>query len=134
MNEPVKSQRIDKWLWHARITKTRSLAQKLVSGGKIRLNREKITSPSSKVIAGNVLTITLAREVKILEVVDFAEKRGPYSAACLLYTDLSPPKPEPKSKSDEPDLSSGLVAGPRPTKQQRKEALRLKRNPNNSQI
>ncbi len=132
MNEPAKSQRIDKWLWHARVTKTRSLAQKLISSGKVRVDREKVTSSSSKVIAGNVLTIALPREIKILEIVDFAEKRGPYSAACLLYTDLSPPKPEPKKKDDEPDLNAGLIAGPRPTKQQRKEAMRLKRNPNNS--
>ena len=132
MNEPVRSQRVDKWLWHARVTKTRSLAQKLVSGGKIRVDREKITNSSSKVIAGNVLTITLPREVKVLEIVEFAEKRGPYSSACLLYNDLTPVKPSTGAKSEESELSNGLVAGPRPTKQQRKEALRLKRNPNNS--
>jgi len=134
MNEPIKSQRIDKWLWHARVTKTRSLAQKLVSGGKIRVDRDKITSSSSKVVAGQVLTITLAQEVKVLEIADFADKRGPYATACLLYHDLSPPKPEKSAKSDGPIATDGMVAGPRPTRQQRKEALRLKRNPNNSQI
>ncbi|MDJ0612357.1 MAG: RNA-binding S4 domain-containing protein [Rhizobiaceae bacterium] len=132
MNEPVTSQRIDKWLWHARITKTRSLAQKLVTGGKVRLDREKITNSSCKVNIGSVLTVTLSREIKILEIIAFADKRGPYSTACTLYNDLSPPKPQKHGETNDTKTIDGLVAGPRPTKHQRKEAMRLKRNPNNS--
>lgn len=128
MDEPAPSQRLDKWLWHARVTKTRSLAQKLIASGKIRIDSTKTTSASQKVKFGQVLTITLPREIKILEIIAFAEKRGPYSQACLLYTDLSPPKPDHTDKTKDAELPKGMVASGRPSKHDRKTAIRLKQN------
>ncbi len=121
------TQRIDKWLWHARIVKTRTLAQKLVSSGKVRIDREKASSPSHKLRIGNVLTITLAQQIRIPKITDMAQKRGPYSAAQLLYEDLSPP-PEPKSSKGDTEIKDGMTTGKRPDKQQRREALKLKRS------
>ena len=99
MTDPasIKSDqiRIDKWLWYARQTKTRSLAQKLVSEGNVRINRNKITSASKTVTLGDVLTITLADTVKVLKVVRYGERRGPFSEARELYEDLSPPDTAP---------------------------------------
>ena len=62
MTDPASSSklRVDKWLWYARILKTRTLAASSVKTGKVRVNQEKISSPSRALAAGDVLTVTLA--------------------------------------------------------------------------
>lgn len=87
--------RIDKWLWHARVVKSRSLSQKLIAGGKVRVNREKTVSASRHVKPGDVLTITLERQVCVYEIVAIGKRRGPYSEACKLYIDRSPAAQKP---------------------------------------
>jgi len=86
---PKASARLDKWLWHARVTRTRTLARKLVEAGKVRLNRVKTVSPDQPIRIGDVLTITLPRAILVYEVAAFAERRGPYSQAVKLYVDRS---------------------------------------------
>jgi len=100
MSEAQSTQRLDKWLWHARFAKTRSLAQKLITAGGVRVDREKITSASKTVRIGNILTLSLPRGVKVVEIAAIAERRGPYSQACLLYRDLTPEPETHKSDSD----------------------------------
>jgi ribosome-associated heat shock protein Hsp15 len=94
-------QRIDKWLWHARVGKTRSLVQKLVEAGHVRLNGTRITASSQAVKPGDVLTIAFEDRVRILEVRGFSERRGSAPDAAHLYEDKSPPKvaSEPASPS-----------------------------------
>ncbi len=123
-----QTQRIDKWLWHARIFKTRSIAQKQITTGKIRVDKEKISNCSRKIIASNVLTITLQRDIKIIEVIGFAKKRGPYSDAQLLYNDLSPPKLEKQKQEQTKESMSRIQSDGRPTKHQRKQIVAMKRN------
>jgi ribosome-associated heat shock protein Hsp15 len=90
MNEASQArQRIDKWLWFARIVKSRTLAAKLVSEGHIRVNATRIETPAKSVGPGDVLTIALEREVKVLRILANSDRRGPYSEARLLYDDLS---------------------------------------------
>lgn len=120
-------QRIDKWLWHARFVKTRSLAQKLVSGGNVRVDREKVTAASKTVRPGNTLTLTLARQVKIVEILQLADRRGPYSEACLLYNDLTPVV-EKQSSDDKPVFDGSPQKETRPDKHQRRKAIKLKQN------
>jgi ribosome-associated heat shock protein Hsp15 len=84
-------QRIDKWLWFARVVKSRTLAQKLVLAGKVRINREKCGSPSDLVRPGDVLTITVERRVLVLRIAQPGVRRGPPVEARQLYEDLSPP-------------------------------------------
>lgn len=122
------SQRIDKWLWHARLYKTRSIAQKQVATGKIRVDREKISSPSRKVTTGNVLTITRERDIKIIEIIGISDRRGPYSEAQLLYNDMSPPKPEKQKQEQTKESMSRIQSEGRPTKHQRKQIMAMKRN------
>ncbi len=128
MTEPVTSQRIDKWLWHARFFKTRSIAQKFVTSGKIRIDREKISSASRQIRVGNVLTITRERDVKIIEIVDMAQSRGPFSEAQLLYNDLSPPVAEKQKQEQTKESMSRIESDGRPTKHQRKQIMAMKRN------
>jgi ribosome-associated heat shock protein Hsp15 len=90
MNEASQArQRLDKWLWFARIVKSRTLAAKLVTEGRIRVNAVRIETPAKAVGPGDVLTVALEREVKVLRIVANAERRGPYSEARLLYDDLN---------------------------------------------
>jgi ribosome-associated heat shock protein Hsp15 len=106
--------RIDKWLWHARFFKTRSLAAKVVSGG-LRVNGQPVAKPAFAVGPGDVLTFSQARDVRVIRVVALGERRGPAPEAQALYEDLDPPKPR------EPDLSAPRSeAGGRPTKRDRR--------------
>lgn len=82
--------RLDKWLWHARVVKTRGLAQELVEKGRVRINRQKTDAPGKGVKIGDVLTITLPHGIRVLEVLAFGERRGPALEASALYRDLSP--------------------------------------------
>ena len=74
-------QRLDKFLWHARVVKARSSAAELVERGHVRINGVRETAPGHAVKAGDVLTIALDRSVRVLKVVGFSERRGDASAA-----------------------------------------------------
>jgi ribosome-associated heat shock protein Hsp15 len=111
-----RRQRIDKWLFFARAVKSRSLAAKLVTGGRVRINRDKAAQASDFVKSGDVLTITLDRRVLVWKVLDTGTRRGPAPEAQALYEDLSP-KPAPA----DPALPSAIaplraVGSGRPTK------------------
>lgn len=84
-------QRLDKWLWHARIIKTRSLAATFVEQGKFRVNREKIAKPSHMVKTGDVITAAIFGRVRVLRIAGFSTRRGPFAEAQTLYVDLTPP-------------------------------------------
>jgi ribosome-associated heat shock protein Hsp15 len=111
-------QRIDKWLWHARVVRTRSAAATLAASGHVRLNSQRIDASSRTVRAGDVVTVALDRTVRILKVAGFAERRGPPEAARALYEDLSPVPPPPElgpGPAAEREPGTG-----RPTKRERR--------------
>ena len=130
------AQRIDKWLWFARLVKTRTLAADLVAGGKVRLNRVRVEKPSQTVRIDDVLTVTLNRRIRLLRVLDLGERRGPSATARLLYEELTaaadPLKPLAQSSLQLPSWQeSGVGPGRRipgsgrPTKKERREIDRL---------
>ena len=125
----ITRQRLDKWLWHARVTKTRSLAQKLISAGKVRIDGSKTVSPSQAVKSGDTLTITLPNAIKILEVVGFSEKRGSFTIASQLYKDLSPPAPSTPKPT--PNPYGDIKPEGKPDKRARRQAVQLKQTPEN---
>ncbi|GAA4223439.1 ribosome-associated heat shock protein Hsp15 [Sagittula marina] len=110
--------RIDKWLWHARFFKTRSLAAKVVSGGHCRVNGQHIAKPAYGVGPGDVLTFSQGRDVRVIKVIAPGERRGPAPEAQALYEDLSPPKPR-----DGTDVSPIVrdEGNARPTKRDRRK-------------
>jgi ribosome-associated heat shock protein Hsp15 len=115
---PTDRQRIDKWLWHARVVRTRSAAAALASSGHVRLNGDRIDAPSRAVKAGDVVTIALDARVRVLKVAGFSQRRGAAEAACALYDDLTPP---PTIRRDATPLSSSRQPGDgRPTKRDRR--------------
>jgi len=84
----VERQRLDKWLWHARVVKARTSAAALVEAGHVRINGVRETAPGHAVKEGDVLTIGLDRSVRVLQIIGFAERRGDAAAARVLYQDL----------------------------------------------
>jgi ribosome-associated heat shock protein Hsp15 len=81
-------QRLDKWLWHARVVKARTSAAALVVSGHVRINGVRESAPGHAVKPGDVLTIALDRSVRVLKVIGFSERRGDAAAARSLYEDL----------------------------------------------
>ena len=79
---------MDKWLWHARFYKTRVLSARMIEQGKVRVNAQRITKPGRAVRAGDVLTLTLGREVRVVRILGLGERRGPASEAQALYEDV----------------------------------------------
>ena len=121
--EGAARQRIDKWLFFARVVKSRSLAAKLVQAGKVRLNREKIDLAAQNVKPGDVLTISLDRRILVLKIVLPGTRRGPFEEARTLYEDLSPP---PEARAAEPPAPAERDPGAgRPTKRDRREIDRF---------
>jgi ribosome-associated heat shock protein Hsp15 len=83
-----EEQRLDKWLWHARIVKSRSLAAKLVEEGCVRVNRQRVLKAAACVKCGDVLTASLNGRVRVIEVLAIAQRRGPPIEAQALYSEL----------------------------------------------
>ncbi|HXF86992.1 MAG TPA: RNA-binding S4 domain-containing protein [Xanthobacteraceae bacterium] len=83
-------QRIDKWLWHARVVRTRTAAAELANTGHVRINGARVEAASAAVRVGDVVTVALAGGVRVLKVHGFAARRGSSQEAQRLYVDLRP--------------------------------------------
>jgi ribosome-associated heat shock protein Hsp15 len=116
-------QRIDKWLWHARVVRTRSAAAALAACGHVRVNGQRIDAASRAVRAGDVVTVALDRTVRVMKVLHFADRRGGPDAARGLYEDLAPAAPAAPLRDSLPERDRGTG---RPTKRDRRELDRLR--------
>jgi ribosome-associated heat shock protein Hsp15 len=87
-NQNIERQRIDKWLWHARMVRTRGDAAALATAGFVRLNGKRMTAASHLVRIGDVVTLALDRSVRVVRVEGFCERRGNAPGARMLYRDL----------------------------------------------
>jgi ribosome-associated heat shock protein Hsp15 len=110
-------QRIDKWLWHARVVRTRSAAAALAASGHVRVNGERIDAPSRAVRPDDVVTVALDRTVRVLRVLRFAERRGSADDARALWEDLAPAAGREKA----PQPGAREAGAGRPTKRERRE-------------
>jgi ribosome-associated heat shock protein Hsp15 len=123
---PDDGQRIDRWLWHARVVRTRTLAAELAESGQVRLNGQRIKAPARTVRKGDVLTIGLHNTVKVLRVEGFAERRGNSEIAVGLYEDLSEPAPPREATPPKPATASRDPGSGRPTKRDRRALDRMR--------
>jgi len=89
----LAKQRLDKWLFFARAVKSRTLAQKLIEAGAVRVNSERETRTDCQVGTGDVLTMSIHSRLLVWRIVDPGERRGPPGEAQMLYEDLSPGVP-----------------------------------------
>lgn len=83
------SLRLDKFLWFARIVKTRALAQTLAEEGRLRLNGRVVDRAHAAVRVGDVLSFALRGEVRVLKVEVLPVRRGPPAEARSLYSNMS---------------------------------------------
>lgn len=121
-------QRLDKWLWFARLAKSRTLAATAVAEGKIKVNRVKAEKPSQTVKIGDVITSRVSRTVRVLRVADLGERRGPAAEARQLYEDLTPPQDRIGEQQDPAAWAERAPGSGRPTKRDRRQIDELKRN------
>lgn len=120
---PAERQRIDKWLWHARVVRTRAAAAALADSGHVRVNGHRIDASSRPVRRGDVVTVALDRSVRIVRVTGFAERRGSAPQARALFEDVTP---SPVTKApDLPPAAERPQGSGRPTKQERRAIDRL---------
>ncbi len=107
----MEAQRLDKWLWCARLVKTRTLSAKLIEAGKVRVNGARALKAARPVAKGDVITASLGRVV-VVRVLGAVERRVSASVARTLYEDLTPPPP--------PQDGKPVSGGARPTKRDRR--------------
>lgn len=116
---PLDRQRIDKWLWHARVAPTRSAAAALAASGRVRVNGTRVEAASRPVKPGDVVTIALDTRVRVLSVVGFALRRGPAEAARSLYEEQTLSGTSAQTSVQQPDAARSAQSG-RPTKRDRR--------------
>jgi ribosome-associated heat shock protein Hsp15 len=108
--------RLDKWLWHARFFKSRSIAAGIVSAGKVRVGGNPVSKPARAVGEGDVLTFVQAEQTRVIRIVDCGTRRGPAPEAQTLYEDLTPVT-VPASQTPGSDRKG------RPTKKDRRDMM-----------
>ncbi|HEY0114347.1 MAG TPA: RNA-binding S4 domain-containing protein [Allosphingosinicella sp.] len=93
MAEPEGRLRLDKFLWFARIVKTRAAAQALAEQGRLRLNGRVIDRSHAPVQIGDVLSFAVHSRVRVLRIEALPARRGPPAEARALFTEM--PEAEP---------------------------------------
>ena len=120
--------RVDKWLWAARFFKTRSIAKTAIEGGKVHLSGQRV-KVSREICVGEKLVIKLGWDEREIIVKALSDKRGPASAALMLYaeTDASIARREREAQARK--SAGGAVARPtnKPGKHERKALERLRK-------
>lgn len=116
-------QRLDRWLFFSRAVKSRTLAQKLIESGAVRVNSERTLDTDHKVGAGDVLTMTVHERLKVWRILDAGERRGPAMEAATLYEDISPPPLPRETRQAAP--GGGEPGSGRPKKKERRDTDRL---------
>lgn len=110
-------QRLDKWLWFARVIKSRTQAAGLVTSGKVRVNRSRVDKPAHPLKPGDVVTVSVGRKVRVLKVLAPGVRRGPATEAQGLFEELTPVPASPIAGAS-PAASGDAIA------QERTSALR----------
>jgi ribosome-associated heat shock protein Hsp15 len=121
--------RLDKWLWHARFYKTRSLATAAINGGKVRLNAERI-KPAHRVRIGDRLSLTQAGIVAEYQVLGLPVRRGPAAEAQSHFLE-TPASAERRARLREQQRLAQLTrprSEGRPDKRDRRRLMRLQRD------
>ena len=119
-----KTLRLDIYLYYIRIFKSRSIATKFVLTNRLRISGQVTQKPHKMISIGDVLTMTINDNIKILKVLDIPNRRGPYSESLNFYEDITPIEIIPKKESSNIDIKFVERVG-RPTKRERRQTDRL---------
>ncbi|MEA2493288.1 MAG: ribosome-associated heat shock protein Hsp15 [Thermoleophilaceae bacterium] len=120
--------RIDKWLWAARLLKTRSLAAEAVKGGRVQVNGARV-KPSREVGPGDEIEVTIGQVRRTVVVRGVAERRGPAKDAVLLYEETPESVAARELQRERARLASpppGADLSERPTKRNRRRLDRAR--------
>jgi len=118
----TQSLRLDKWLWFARLFKSRSLASRFCTEGRIRIAGKVVRKAHQAVRPGDVLTFAQGSRVRVIKIAALGVRRGPAARARQLYEDLTPKAPP---KPQVPVVAARLRGAGRPTKAERRAMARL---------
>ena len=119
-----KTIRVDIYLYYIRIFKSRSIATKFVSTNRLPISDQVTQKPHKMISIGDVLSITINDNIKILKVLDIPKRRGPYLESLNFYEDITPIEIIPKKKIRKTDIKFVERVG-RPTKRERRQTDRL---------
>jgi ribosome-associated heat shock protein Hsp15 len=100
MEEDRDWQRLDKWLWCARFLKSRTDCTRLVAEGGLRINRQPTDKAHARLRIGDVITLPLRGDVRVIEILALATRRGPAPEARGLYREIPPAHALPCAESD----------------------------------
>ncbi len=125
--ETLRKERLDRFLFFSRAVKSRTLAQKLIEAGAVRVNSERTARTDHRVGAGDVLTMSLHERILVWRILDPGTRRGPASEAQGLYEDISPPSlPKAERSPYEAAIAERPSGAGRPTKKERRDTDALK--------
>jgi ribosome-associated heat shock protein Hsp15 len=113
--------RVDKWLWAARLVKTRSLAAEAVKGGRVQVNGQRVKA-SKEIGPGDRLEITIGQVRRTVVVLGVAARRGPAKEAELLYEETAQSVAAREAAATQHRLAAppSFDLGGRPTKRDRR--------------
>ena len=124
---PVEAVRLDKWLWAARIYKTRALAREMIEGGKVHYNGQR--SKPGKVVELNAsLTLRQGNDERIIVVKGITEQRRPASEAVALYEETAASIEKREKMALARKMNALTMPHPdrRPDKKERRDLMRFK--------
>ena len=125
--DTLHKERLDRFLFFSRAVKSRTLAQKLIETGAVRVNSERTDRTDHKVGAGDVLTMSLHGKILVWRILDAGTRRGPATEAQGLYEDISPPSlPRAERSPYEAAIAERPAGASRPTKKERRDTDALR--------
>ena len=125
--KPVEAVRLDKWLWAARIYKTRALAREMIEGGKVHYNGQR-SKPGKVVEQGATLTLRQGNDERTLLVKGITEQRRPASEAVALYEETTESIEKREKMALARKMNALTMPHPdrRPDKKERRDLMRFK--------
>ena len=123
-NLEKKNIRLDLFLFYIRMFKSRNLATKFIISNRLRISGQVIQKPHKLISTGDILSLPIQDNVKILKVVDIPNRRGPFSEALNYYEDLTPLKTQENRVNVSSKFKFVERVG-RPTKLERRQTDKL---------
>ena len=125
--KPVEAVRLDKWLWAARIYKTRALAREMIEGGKVHYNGQR-SKPGKVVELNATLLLRQGNDERTIVVKGITEQRRPASAAVALYEETAESIEKREKMALARKMNALTMPHPdrRPDKKERRDLMRFK--------
>jgi ribosome-associated heat shock protein Hsp15 len=127
MAEETEKVRLDKWLWAARLYKTRAIAKQFIEGGKVHYNGQRI-KPSRIVEVNAEITLRQGWDEKTIQVLAISDRRKAAKEAQLLYqeTEDSIQKRATQTQLRKEMGAAAYIMDHKPNKKERRQIQRFK--------